>query len=62
MDCDHHNLNHKDNDGLLKRCKPLSDYIILVSKIQTYQKTMSVTEAVNKAVEECIAEGILDDF
>lgn len=56
------NLNNKDNDGLLKRCKPLSDYIILVSKIQTYQKTMSVTEAVNKAVEECIAEGILADF
>ena len=56
------NLKHTDNKNLLQSCKPLSDYTTLVSKIQSHQKSMSINEAVDKAVEECIAEGILSDF
>lgn len=56
------NLKHEDNKDLLHSCQPLSDYTTLVSKIQHYQKSMPVNEAVNKAVEECISEGILADF
>lgn len=56
------NLNHKDNQGLLKRCKPLSDYMFLVSSIQKYQKTMTTTEAVNKAVDDCIRSDVLAVF
>ena len=56
------NLNHDDNTGLLQSCKPLSDYTTLVSKIQAYQKTMPITEAVNKAIDDCIADGILAEF
>ena len=56
------NLNHDDNTGLLQSCKPLSDYTTLVSKIQAYQKTMPITEAVNKAIDDCITEGILAEF
>ena len=56
------NLNHPDNQSLLSRCKPLSDYTFLVSKIQQYSKTMSLKQAVNKAVDDCIAAGILAEF
>ena len=33
-----------------------------VDKVRTYQKEMSLDEAVSRAVNECIAEGILADF
>lgn len=56
------NLKHNKNLELLQRCKPLNDYTTLVSKIQSHQKSMPVNEAVDKAVEECIEEGILADF
>lgn len=56
------NLNHPDNIRLLNRCKPLSDYTFLVSRIQKYQKTMSVKKAINKAVDDCIEADILADF
>ena len=35
------NLNHPGNHALLVSCKLLRDYTSLVSKIQTYSKTMS---------------------
>lgn len=56
------NLNHPDNKDLLTRCKPLYDYTILISKIQTYQKSMPVVDAVEKATDECIAENIMAEF
>ena len=56
------NLNHPDNQTLLSRCKPLSDYTFLVSKIQQYSKTISLKQAVNKAVDDCIAANILAEF
>ena len=56
------NLKHEENKELLQQCRPLYDYTAFVSKIQNYQKSMSVSEAVNKAAEECIKEDILADF
>ncbi len=56
------NLNHHDNRPLLNRCKPLRDYTFLVSKIQQHSKTMSLKQAVNKAVDDCISADILADF
>ena len=56
------NLNHPDNQSLLNRCKPLSDYTFLVSKIQQYSKTLSLKQAVNKAVDDCLAADILTEF
>lgn len=56
------NLNHSDNEQLLKKCKPLYDYTYLVGKIQMYQKTIPIKEAVDKAVEECITKDILAEF
>jgi len=56
------NLNHPDNRSLLKRCKPLHDYTLLVSKIQTHKKSGTLKQAINKAVDECIADNILAEF
>jgi len=56
------NLNHPDNQSLLKRCKPLHDYTFLVSKIQMYKKTMPIKKAVDKAVTDCIAVDVLAEF
>lgn len=56
------NLNHPDNQSLLKRCKPLHDYTFLVRKIQMYKETMPMKEAVDKAVTDCIAADVLAEF
>jgi hypothetical protein len=57
------NMNAPSNKGTIKACKLLSEYSIFVSKLFRYRKlTSSATEALNKAVEACIAQGVLKDF
>ncbi|MDE7211996.1 MAG: hypothetical protein K2O03_11230 [Lachnospiraceae bacterium] len=53
------NLNHPDNQNFLKKCRPLGDYMQLVSDIKRYQgqNRLGLTEAVDRAVTECIARG-----
>ena len=55
-------VNKRYNDELLRRCPVLGEYMSYVDKVRTYQKEMSLDEAVDRAVIECIAEGILADF
>lgn len=57
------NLNHKDNTGLLERCRPLYEYTTLISRIQQYkEQELLLQEAVDKAVDDCIRDGILVEF
>lgn len=56
------NINPGYNEELLRRCPVLGEYMSYVDKVRTYQKEMSLDEAVDRAVNECIAEGILADF
>lgn len=57
------NLNHQDNAGLLERCRPLYEYTTLISRIQQYkEQDFSLQEAVDKAVDDCIRDGILVEF
>ena len=56
------NLNAGNNMELLEKCKPLSDYMYLVSLIREYQEDMKFEDAVDKAVVECIEKGVLADF
>ena len=46
----------------MESCQILKEYAKYVSKVRTYKKTLSLNETVEKAVEECIQEGILRDF
>ncbi|MBQ8318058.1 MAG: hypothetical protein IJX85_06945 [Lachnospiraceae bacterium] len=56
------NINPGYNDELMEKCPTLRDYMLYVDRVREHQKTMSLKEAVNKAVNECIRDGILADF
>ena len=56
------NINEGHNQKLMESCQILKEYAQYVSKVRTYKKTLSLNEAVEKAVEECIQEGILQEF
>ena len=57
------NLNEGKNEELLSKCKPLSDYMTLINKINQYKKTESTLQnAVERAINECIEEHVLADF
>lgn len=56
--------DYADVSGLeiMEACRTLKEYAIYVERLRTYAKQMPLKEAVEKAVDECIAEGILSDF
>ena len=56
------NINEGYHQKLMESCQILKEYAQYVSKVRTYKKTLSLNEAVEKAVEECIQEGILREF
>ena len=56
------NINEGYNQKLMESCQILKEYAQYVSKVRTYKKTLSLNEAVEKEVEECIQEGILQEF
>ena len=56
------NINLGKNKKLLEQCQTLKEYAIYVKKVRTYAKSMKVEEAVDRAVTECINEGILREF
>ena len=56
------NINLGKNKKLLEQCQTLKEYAIYVKKVRTYAKSMKVEEAVDRAVTECISEGILREF
>ena len=63
MTAEVYNINYGRNAELMERCRPLRDYSILVEKIRRYRKSgLPVSEAVNRAVEECVREDVLTDF
>ena len=43
-------------------CKSLRDYAEYTSRVRKYAKVMIIEEAVEKAIRECIEEGILAEF
>jgi hypothetical protein len=57
------NINLGRNKELMEKCRPLMEYATLVDKIRRYKVELgSIEAAVEKAVDECIKEGILADF
>lgn len=56
------NINLGNNKELLNQCKILKEYMLYVEKVRKYVKVMELWEAVERAVEESIQEGILRDF
>lgn len=56
------NINKEHNQELMNACHTLRDYSEYVARIRTYSAEMPLTDAVEKAITECIHENILRDF
>lgn len=57
------NLNEGKNEEILSKCRMLSDYMTLINKIKKYKReTGKMRDAIDKAINECIEEGVLKEF
>ncbi len=57
------NINRGYNEELKAECKTLSDYAEYTARVREYaEQKLTLEDAVEKAVNECIGEGILADF
>lgn len=56
------NINSGYNEKLKKTCKSLGDYCEYTRRVRQYAKDWPIEEAVERAITECIKEGILAEF
>lgn len=56
------NINLGHNVTLLNTCKTLKDYAEYTFRVRKYAEKMTLEKAVDRAIEECIREGILAEF
>lgn len=56
------NINYGHNMQLLDKCPSLSGYARFVAMVRQNMETMSLPDAAEKAVDQCISENILRDF
>ena len=57
------NINYGRNAGLMKQSHTLREYAQYVALVRRYKTELgSLDEAVNRAVDECIRNGVLADF
>ena len=56
------NINKGHNRELMEKCQILKDYSEFTALVRKYAKVFSLNQAVEQAVDECIARGILGDF
>lgn len=56
------NINEGYNKELMEECQILREYAQYVAKVRNYTKEMELDVAVERAVNECIREGILEEF
>ena len=57
-----YNINWGNNQELMNACLTLKEYAQYVAQVRTYAKEMPFPEAVEKAVDYCIKNGILAEF
>ena len=56
------NINRGRNKPLMEACRTLKDYAEYTARVREYTSKMPVGDAVERAVTECIDEGILAGF
>ncbi len=57
-----YNINSGMNEELLEACRLLKEYVLFTTKVRENQKRMELRDAVHKAVDDCIREGVLAEF
>ncbi len=58
------NINYGHNCELMEKCRRLKEYAIFISRVRQYVKEIpsNPSKAIEKAVDECIEEGVLVDI
>lgn len=56
------NINKGHNVKLLNTCRSLREYAEYTARVRKYAKIMELDDAVERAITECIREGILSEF
>ena len=57
------NINYEHNKELMEKCTELRDYALLIARIRGNCKNgMVLGDAIDKAIEDCIKEGVLKDI
>ena len=56
------NINKGHNKKLMDACKTLRDYAEYTALVRKYAQAMPLAEAVEKAVDDCIRRGVLEEF
>ncbi len=56
------NINQGMNEEIKDKCPSLRDYMLYVERVRKYAETMELGKAVEMAVNECIADGIMPEF
>ena len=56
------NINRNHNRELMEVCRDLKDYAEYVDRVRKYARELPLSEAVERAITECIQEGVLKEF
>ena len=56
------NVNDGHNAELMQHCNTLNEYAQYVARVRHYASDMPLNQAIKRAVDECIREGILAEF
>ena len=56
------NISGNNNKALKAACRTLREYAVYTDKIRQYTEEMSLEEAVDRAIRECIKEDVLREF
>lgn len=57
------NINYGHNQELMRQCRKLEEYAIFVQYVREYvQVEKSISEAINKAIDDCVKQGVLANF
>ena len=56
------NINRNHNRELMEACRDLKDYAEYVARVRKYARELPLSEAVERAITECIRKGILKEF
>ena len=56
------NVNEGHNQELMEQCQTLQEYASYVARVRKYTSEMNLNDAVARAIDECIKEGILVEF
>ena len=57
------NINAGHSKEIMETCRVLEEYFIFIQRVREYNKsTKSLTEAVNRSVDDCIQDDVLRDI